>query len=53
MDKDTFNNYSLIKEEYEKLNREKNRGAMIRSRAKYNEHGEKKYQIFFELGKEK
>ncbi len=51
MDKNTFNNYSLIKEEYEKINLEKTRGAMIRSRAKYIEHGEKSTKYFLSLEK--
>ncbi len=47
----TFNNYSLIKDEYEKINLEKTRGTMIRSRVKDIEYGEKNTKYFLNLEK--
>jgi hypothetical protein len=53
MDSNTFDEYQLIKKEYESIQKTKMQGILIRSRAKYIEEGEKNTKYFLNLEKKK
>ena len=47
------NRYKFIKEEIEKIEEAETKGAIVRSKVRWAEAGEKKHKIFFEFRKEK
>ena len=51
LNENTFEEYDSLKREYEQIQREKAQGAMIRSRAKFIEDGEKCTKFFLNLEK--